>query len=577
MMVYITLIRGYFFDDEENIVEKAKITRYKRDSLVVGLSLLVVGFAAFGICNLNFNMQSLKQTTSYFTKPAISSTELPYYGVWNRTWAGPQEDFGTGIWSNGSSIYTCGYNGSLGAGATNTTHLVKWDSNGNQVWNRTWGYGYSEQALAVTGCKTTIFTCGSMTNATNRGDLFLVRWDSNGNQSWNRTWGGSDGTDRASGIWCNQTCVYTCGYTTSYGLGATNGDLLLVKWDWNGIRLWNHTFGGNDTDLAYSVWCDGASVYTCGSTRSFGTAGTDMLLVKWDGNGNFQWKRTWGGTGYDEGDGVSGDGTAIYTCGYTNSFGAGNDDLMLVKWDPSGNQVWSRTWGGTGNDDGKAVVVNGTSIYTGGYTASFGLTAFYSLLAKWDSSGNCLWSSMYGNGSVSYMTSSMCIAGPNIYMCGDSQRRYTGYYDLILDKWSGNVAPAITSPADIPYVASTTGHSISWTITDDTTGRTSYMIYRNGTRVSNGTWSSGVAVSINVDGLGIGKYNYTIVASDGVGGSVQDTVLVTVTPATNTEFLLLLILVIIIAIIIIVILVLLEKKRRSRKKKPAVSEKSKET
>jgi len=92
-----------------------------------------------------------------------------------------------------------------------------------------------------------------------------------------------------------------------------------------------------------------------------------------------------------------------------------------------------------------------------------------------------------------------------------------------------NVAPTITHPSDISYVVGLTGNQISWIITDASTGTRGFTLYRNGILIASGSWASGVPVMKNVDGLAIGSYNYTIVAIDGLGGSVQDTVIVNVT------------------------------------------------
>jgi hypothetical protein len=91
-----------------------------------------------------------------------------------------------------------------------------------------------------------------------------------------------------------------------------------------------------------------------------------------------------------------------------------------------------------------------------------------------------------------------------------------------------NPAPAITNPLDITYNCTTAGHSISWTVTDTVVGTTAYEILRNGSQVATGSWISGAAVPINVDGLAVGSYNFTILAQDGLGKSVVDTVYVMV-------------------------------------------------
>jgi parallel beta-helix repeat protein len=95
----------------------------------------------------------------------------------------------------------------------------------------------------------------------------------------------------------------------------------------------------------------------------------------------------------------------------------------------------------------------------------------------------------------------------------------------------GYTGPKITSPADISYPHASTGNNITWTITDTTTGTTSYVIRRNGTEIDAGTWISGASICMEVDGHPMGSFNYTIVVDDGTGANFTDTVLVVVVNA----------------------------------------------
>ncbi len=92
-----------------------------------------------------------------------------------------------------------------------------------------------------------------------------------------------------------------------------------------------------------------------------------------------------------------------------------------------------------------------------------------------------------------------------------------------------NVIPAITSPANVSYVQGTTGHSITWTITDTSTAATTHYIQRSGITIATGSWASGIGITIGVDGLVTGSYTFLINASDGLGMLIEDTVIVTVT------------------------------------------------
>jgi hypothetical protein len=92
--------------------------------------------------------------------------------------------------------------------------------------------------------------------------------------------------------------------------------------------------------------------------------------------------------------------------------------------------------------------------------------------------------------------------------------------------------PEIDSPADVEYEEGETGNSITWTPTDSHPA--SYTIYKDGVIHQSGDWN-GSAITISVDGLSAGNYNYTLVVTDIGGNTATDTVMVTVTaPSTTT-------------------------------------------
>jgi hypothetical protein len=139
---------------------------------------------------------------------------------------------------------------------------------------------------------------------------------------------------------------------------------------------WANIYGGAVDDESTSIWADDSYMYTLGNTRSFGEGLSDLIFIKWNRYGNRIWNKTWGGSAEEFGTAVWGDGNYLYTTGYTSSFGSGLNDLFLIKWYSNGTQIWNQTWGGSSNDYGTSVMGEGIYIYTTGYTQSFNSVGF---------------------------------------------------------------------------------------------------------------------------------------------------------------------------------------------------------
>ena len=98
------------------------------------------------------------------------------------------------------------------------------------------------------------------------------------------------------------------------------------------------TIGGTINDYAQSIiqTIDGGYA-VAGETNSFGAGGSDFYIVKFDASGTLQWSRTIGGAGNESANSIiqTTDGGYV-VAGYTGSFGAGGNDVYIVKLDASG-------------------------------------------------------------------------------------------------------------------------------------------------------------------------------------------------------------------------------------------------
>ncbi len=82
----------------------------------------------------------------------------------------------------------------------------------------------------------------------------------------------------------------------------------------------------------------------------------DVWVIKTDAMGDTLWTKTFGKNGDDYGNSIhqTSDEGYILT-GTTTSYGAGNYDLWLIKTNTLGDTLWTKTFGGSGEDRGYSV------------------------------------------------------------------------------------------------------------------------------------------------------------------------------------------------------------------------------
>ena len=249
---------------------------------------------------------------------------------------GTEYDWGYSVQqtSDGGYIIT-GTTESFGNGNTDI-YLLKTDGNGVEQWSKTFGGVSNDLGRSVKETTDGGYIITGITTSFGNGgdDVFLIKTDSNGNELWYKTFGG---TNDGGGFSVQQTTEG--GYIIAGSLSSGDDDVYLIKTDDNGNKLWNNTFGGIDNDWGYSVHqtTDGGYIVT-GGTSSFGNGNFDVYLIKTDDNGNKLWNRTFGGINNELGISVqqTNDGGYIIT-GRTESFGDGDDDVYLIKTDGNGN------------------------------------------------------------------------------------------------------------------------------------------------------------------------------------------------------------------------------------------------
>ncbi len=275
-------------------------------------------------------------------------------------------------------------------------YIAKTDSFGYLQWTKVYGRNYndgiakilqtSDGGYIVLG-NTSVYSTGNV-------DVYLAKLDSNGNVIWEKTYGGS-GDDDASSMVKTSDGYMIVGSTTSFGDGSS--DIYVIRVDNSGNMIWQKNYGGSGGDTGSDIVETKDGNYAIvGTTSSFNAQAFDFYLIKIDGNGNKLWDKLYGGSDWDEGHSIAElkDGSLVLV-GFAVGFGAGARDIFLIKTDAEGNEIWYKAFGGIYQDNGSCVVATSDGIVLAG-TISVSVQKNDLYIIKTDFDGNEIWESSYG-------------------------------------------------------------------------------------------------------------------------------------------------------------------------------------
>lgn len=216
---------------------------------------------------------------------------------------------------------------------------------------------------------------------------------------WDRTFGGASDDVAWSVVQTSDGGYAIAGWTAS--LGAENEDFWLIRTNSTGGVEWSQTYGGPYWERAYClIQTEDGGFAMAGETRLHAALDStrDFLLLKTYENGSMQWSRSYGGSDQEEAYSViqtSDGGYAL--AGRTLSFGVvGYENMWLVKTDSDGYMQWNEAYGGAGIEIAYSVVQTDDGGYAiGGETGSWSEERDM-LLVKTNATGSVQWQKTYG-------------------------------------------------------------------------------------------------------------------------------------------------------------------------------------
>lgn len=287
-------------------------------------------------------------------------------------------------------------------GRISTPLLVRIDPAGNLVWEKTFGNGAGGigREVQVLPDGSLIATGSTGTAGTGQHDIYLFRIAADGTVIWEKNYGEA-GNDRglAVDVSPDGSGYLVTGLTT---FPDGNQDMILIRTDPSGNRIWEKTFGLGGLDIGLDVVAapDGGWVVAGarGVTGPSNAVSSDSYILKVDKDGNKVWETTLGGAGRDRANYIARTSTGYAVAGDEQNVTTGRSSMFLALLDESGNLKWEKTYSGLGNAQGFSVVpetdggfaLSGVTYATGETTEAY--------LVRTDSSGTIVWEKRFGDG-----------------------------------------------------------------------------------------------------------------------------------------------------------------------------------
>ncbi|MDR3611398.1 MAG: SBBP repeat-containing protein [Ignavibacteriaceae bacterium] len=261
--------------------------------------------------------------------------------LWAKNMGGMVDDYGNGIAidTTGNSYVTGYFTATATFGSIQLTALgntdifiAKFDPDGNYLWVKQAGGTKTDKGFGISvdpagNCYTTGYYSyypkfDSLQINTSTSGGYVAKYDPNGNCKWVQTVGNLNQNYRNSiSIDPKGNCYVTGDFANTQTIGTFSltslglMDVFIAKFDSNGNCLWATQAGGTTDDIGYGISVDtSGNSYVTGSfsgTASFGSSqlttygGNDIFVAKYDPNGNCLWVDQAGGTGADNGNGIS--------------------------------------------------------------------------------------------------------------------------------------------------------------------------------------------------------------------------------------------------------------------------------
>lgn len=338
------------------------------------------------------------------------------------------------VLDNAGNVYVTGYSNNLNS--FNDVTTIKYNNSGVLQWvsfhNGAFNNYDQGNALQV-DANGNVYVVGYVTASNYTYDFVTIKYNSLGVQQWLQTYNGpGDFNDEGKdiGIDANGN-VYVTGYSDTLVNTQPNEDIVLLKYNNSGAFQWRKVYDGPGHSYEWSkkLTIDkNNNILVVGYGWTASANGNDYIILKWNPSGNFQWIRSYnyGPNTFENPADIITDSlnnVIVTGQGITSSSSATND-YLTVKYNSSGTFLWASRYNGPANNDDRGTALaldDSLNIFVTGFSKGTG-TLYDCATVKYDPSGNQIYALRYNNGNANKddMGNAIAVRNGDIYVTGKS-------------------------------------------------------------------------------------------------------------------------------------------------------------
>lgn len=330
--------------------------------------------------------------------------------AWVKIYDGPpnqgDEAVSIAVDASGNSYVT---GSAFAANGTLDIVTIKYSPSGQQLWLQSYNGTANDNdqgAAIVLDDAGNVYVTGYSNNSGTFNDITTIKYNNSGVLQWASSYNGTfNNYDQGNALTVDASGnVYVVGYET---VSNYTFDFVTIKYNSTGGQQWANTYDGpgNFNDEGKDIALDAnGNVYVTGASDTFYNAqpNEDIVLLKYNNSGTFQWRRVYDGPGhsYEWSKKLAiDDNNDIVVVGYGWTASNNGNDYIILKWNPAGNFQWIRSYNyGTNTFENPAAIVidslNNIIVTGQGITSSSSATNDY-LTVKYNSAGTFQWAARY--------------------------------------------------------------------------------------------------------------------------------------------------------------------------------------